>query len=92
MFQFFGGGCDHEGVLAEAFFRCTYGSVSPEMAEATGIRETLSWVKKQAGKGFVVETNCLDVIQEIRSSAINLSYLGRTIEKCKKLLVRIKRP
>lgn len=28
------------------FFRCTYGSVSPEMAEATGIRETLSWVKK----------------------------------------------
>lgn len=73
----------------EAFSRCAYGSVSPVMAETIGIREALiNWV--QARRGVVVETNCLAAIYAIRSSAIKLSYLGRIIEDCKKLLIELK--
>lgn len=35
---------------------------------------------------MVLETDCLTVTQVIRSSPINLSYLGRVIDECKGLL------
>ncbi|KAL8106674.1 hypothetical protein AgCh_023430 [Apium graveolens] len=38
---------DHYGNLVEAKSRCYQGLVSPDLAEAMGIREAQSWVKKE---------------------------------------------
>lgn len=77
---------DHHGNLIEANSRCTSGRVSPELAEAIGIREALSWVKNRKEYEAIVETDCLQVVQLIRSSYSTISYLGRIIEECKDLL------
>ena len=38
---------NHEGSLVEAQSRCCPGNTTPEIAEALGIREALSWLKEQ---------------------------------------------
>lgn len=38
---------DHNGELVEAMSRCHQGTISPETAEAMGIREALSWIKQK---------------------------------------------
>lgn len=81
---------DHEGAMMEAMSSCRPGSLNPETAEAIGIREALSWVKSKNWPATVVETDCLSVVQAIRCSSINLSYLGRVIDQCKQLLVDLK--
>lgn len=77
---------DHKGNLIEASSKCIAGLVSPEFAESVGIRETLSWVKYNNQNETIVETDCLQVVQLIRSSYSNFSYLGRVIEECRELL------
>lgn len=77
---------DHDGRLVEALSSCKQGCINPELAEAIGIMEALSWVKSKDWQRVVIETDCLVVTQAIRSSSINLSYLGRVIDECKGLL------
>lgn len=78
---------DHNGRLVEAMLRCNLGTVSPELAEAMGIRKALSWVKNAGRNDVVVESDCLALVQWIRSAYISISYLGRVVEDCKRLLV-----
>lgn len=77
---------DHSGTLLEAISCCKSGSLNPELAEAVGIREALSWVKSKDWSSAIIESDCLGAIQAIRCSSINLSYFGRVVDKCKKLL------
>lgn len=81
---------NHASELVEAFSKCIQGSVNPEMEEAIGIREALSWTKKKKWNNVVVETDCLVVVQAIRSSTTLLSYFGRIIEECKYALEELK--
>lgn len=53
---------DHNGTLVEASSKCCPGLVSPEIAEALGIREALSWIKKAKQNDVIVETNYLSVV------------------------------
>ncbi|XP_074346578.1 uncharacterized protein LOC141685372 [Apium graveolens] len=69
---------------------CRQGCVNPEMAEAIGIREALSWVKEHNWPQVVVESDCLGAIQANSCSSISLSYLGRIIDECKRLLLELK--
>ncbi|KAL1831294.1 hypothetical protein ACET3Z_000945 [Daucus carota] len=39
--------------------RCKQGTIDPELAEAIGIREALSWVKNMDWQNVVLETDCL---------------------------------
>lgn len=71
---------DHNGSLIEASSRCISGNIAPEMAEAMGIREALSWVKQKIQAPCIIETDCLIMVQAIRSTSIKLSYLGRLVE------------
>ncbi|KAM6561714.1 hypothetical protein CsatA_030953 [Cannabis sativa] len=80
---------DASGQLVEAITCCRAGVVQPEMAEAMGVREALSWIKKKAWHGVVVESDCLSVIQAIRSNLPLLSYFGSVISDCKLLLEQI---
>lgn len=63
------------------------GHVSPGVAEAIGVREALSWIKKKGWKKVVLEMDCLVVVQSIRSEVLMLSYYGRIISECKHLLL-----
>ncbi|XP_074344437.1 uncharacterized protein LOC141683598 [Apium graveolens] len=81
---------NHEGKLVEARSRCCSGNISPEIAEAMGIREALSWTKEQDRTGVVVETDCLVAVQAIRGPSILLSYFGITIEDCGVLLEEVR--
>lgn len=38
----------------------------------------------------MIETDCLAVVQIVRCSCINLSYLGKIVDDCKGLLVELK--
>ncbi|XP_074370739.1 uncharacterized protein LOC141711921 [Apium graveolens] len=76
----------HEGTMPEAASSCRPGSLHPELAEIIGIRESLSWIKNKNWSSTVVESDCLGAIQAIRCSSINLSYLGRVVDECRKLL------
>lgn len=77
---------DHCGNLVVAFSKCKYGRVSPEFAEAVGIREALSWIKRKRHKNAVLESDCLQVVQLIRNSFFSFSYFGKVIEDCRSLL------
>ncbi|KAL8149999.1 hypothetical protein AgCh_006858 [Apium graveolens] len=81
---------NHHGQLIEARSKCMQGKISPELAEAIGVREALSWVKDMRYQNVEIETDCLQLVQAIRSSITSLSYLGRVIEDCKGMLVSLK--
>lgn len=81
---------DHYGALVEAAAYCKQGTIEPIMAEALGIKEALSWVKKGEYNGVIIESDCLALIQAIRSATVNLSYLGRIVQDCKSMLVSLK--
>lgn len=59
---------DHTCMLVEARSRCIQGNPSPEMAKAISIREALSWVRNSDYHVAMVESDCLQVVQAIRSS------------------------
>ncbi|KAL8103095.1 hypothetical protein AgCh_027577 [Apium graveolens] len=80
---------DHEGRLIEAGARCRRGSPSADLAEALSIREALSWLKDKGYGNAVLESDCLQVVQAIRSSFVCFSYLGRVVNECRSLLVSL---
>lgn len=41
---------------------CRQGTMDPEMDEAMGIREALSWVKRKGLQDAFIETDCLVII------------------------------
>lgn len=81
---------DHLGELIEVSSRCKQGNLDPVMAEAFGVHEALNWVKKKECSEVVIEIDCLALVQAIRCSSTNLSYLGRVVNECKDLLLSLK--
>ncbi|KAL8106117.1 uncharacterized protein LOC141680879 [Apium graveolens] len=79
-----------KGELIHAKSRCRLGQAAPDSAEAMGVREALSWIKEQQYRDVVLETDCLVVVQALRGSGALLSYFGRIIVECKKLLEELK--
>lgn len=59
------------------------------MAEAIAVKEALSWVKEMRWSPIIVESDCLVVIQLIRSAATMRSRLGKVIEECRELARQI---
>ncbi|KAL8104572.1 hypothetical protein AgCh_028691 [Apium graveolens] len=62
--------------------------VSPVTAEAIAIKEALSWIDVMQWPHVTVESDCLVVIQAIRSNTPMRSYFGVIIEECRSLLKR----
>ncbi|KAM6585157.1 hypothetical protein CsatB_012159 [Cannabis sativa] len=84
-----GFGCvvrDTEGTLTAAFAGVKTGSVSPELAEAMGIREALSWLKNHPFSQAIVETDSLVCAEAIRSAEVFASSFGSVVDDCKKIL------
>ncbi|XP_060959369.1 uncharacterized protein LOC115700225 [Cannabis sativa] len=77
---------DETGALVEAFTCCRSGVLQPEMVEALGVKEALSWVKRKDWRKVVIETDSLTVVQALRSSIPMVSYFGSIISDYKMLL------
>ena len=56
------------------------------LAEAIAVKEALSWAKEMESQPITVETDCLVVVQLIRSTAPIRSRLGQVIEDCRDLI------
>ncbi|XP_074348244.1 uncharacterized protein LOC141687007 [Apium graveolens] len=78
------------GDVGELMASSRSGRIDPEMPEAIGVKEALIWAKEKSKQPVMVETDCLYVLQAIRCSSVNLSYLGRLIEECKTLVSELK--
>lgn len=81
---------DDQSVAIEAFSSCRQGHMELEIAETIGIMEALIWVKIMKWKNVVLESDCLVVVHAIKCSTINLSYLDRVVEECRRLMSQLK--
>ncbi|KAM6555534.1 hypothetical protein CsatB_002553 [Cannabis sativa] len=80
---------DRHSPLVEARMECFLDRVNPEVAEAIGVREALSWIKNRNWPRVVVETDCLTVVQALRSSVHMISLFGQIINECKQLMLEL---
>lgn len=62
---------DAAGEFIEAKSCCREGSPAPELAEAMGVREALSWIKKKGWNRAIIESDCITLVQSIRSKLLH---------------------
>ncbi|KAL8091980.1 hypothetical protein AgCh_034313 [Apium graveolens] len=77
---------DSEGEMIMAKTICIKETLDPEMAEVIAIKEALSWTEKLPWQHITVESDCLLVVQSIRSKTPMLSLFGRMVKECRRLL------
>ncbi|XP_060970040.1 uncharacterized protein LOC133037193 [Cannabis sativa] len=77
---------DTQGLLIEGCTKLFQGQASAATAEAMGIREALSWIKKKRWTNVCIETDCLQVIQALRSTIEMRSMFGQVVNVCKDML------
>ena len=77
---------NHDGLLLEARTRIFSGLTNPEIAEAIGVREALSWIKDRNWHHITIETDSLLVVQALRSTIRMDSYFGSIIADCLSIL------
>uniref|UniRef100_A0A803PRN0 RNase H type-1 domain-containing protein n=1 Tax=Cannabis sativa TaxID=3483 RepID=A0A803PRN0_CANSA len=77
---------DSNCFFVEGGTKLFHGSISPVVVEAIGVREALSWIKDHSWLSVILETDCLSVVQAIRSSVVMLSLFGKVVSDCKDLL------
>lgn len=80
---------DDEGQVVQGKSEVFHGEVRSEFAEAVAIKEALSWIKSCGWREVVLESDCLAVVQAIRSKVILRSPFGRIIMECRRLLVEL---
>lgn len=73
---------DSNGLVLEAFSKCSSGRIAPELAEAIGVKEALSWIKDRQWKSVLIETDCILIVQSLRSATPLNSYFGSVITDC----------
>ncbi|XP_030494821.2 uncharacterized protein LOC115710603 [Cannabis sativa] len=77
---------DARGLLIHGHTKLFNVQATPELAEAVGIREALSWIKSSGLQQVVLETDCLSIVQALRSSIVMISTFGQVVNECKALL------
>ncbi|XP_074377941.1 uncharacterized protein LOC141719459 [Apium graveolens] len=77
---------DSAGGLLQARTKKFQGQARAEFAEAIAIKEALSWCMCSSWSSVIIESDCLVVVQAIRSSTPMLSHFGGVIEECRKVL------
>lgn len=80
---------DEKGLLVEARTKLFVGTVQPEIAEAVGFKEALSWIKGSHWNKVTLESDCLVAIQSIRNKTNMISLFGDIINDCRSLLLEL---
>lgn len=57
--------------------------IDPHLAEAIACHEALSWVKERGFTKVHFESDCLNVINDIKTHKLDLSYSGPIITQCR---------
>lgn len=81
---------DSAGQLVEAKTKSWRGKVSAEMAEVMGIREALTWLKQNGLRNVTVESDCMSMVQAIRSSFLCFSDFGKFGQRMLTFIDKIK--
>uniref|UniRef100_A0A803NLW4 RNase H type-1 domain-containing protein n=1 Tax=Cannabis sativa TaxID=3483 RepID=A0A803NLW4_CANSA len=81
---------DAKGLFIEGFTRMFQEALDPALVEAMGVREALSWLKRRPRQQAFVETDCLTVVQALRSQVKMISLFGIVISECKCILQELK--
>lgn len=76
----------HTGHMILAKTRCFSEVMNPSLAEAIAVNEALSWAKELSGNTIIIESDCLVVVQLIRSATPMRSRLGKVIVECRSLV------
>lgn len=82
----FGFGCvarNHVGEVIDVMAEARQEIVQPEVVEALGVKEALSWIKAKGWNRVQVESDCLTTIQAINNSISMVSMFGLIIEDCR---------
>ena len=61
-----------------------------DVVEALGVREALSWIKDRGQMKVIIETDCLRVVQAMRSRDVDFSPFGLIIQDCTFILVTLR--
>ncbi|XP_060965763.1 uncharacterized protein LOC133034618 [Cannabis sativa] len=77
---------DDRGWLIEGRTILAMNMVEPLLAEAISVKEALTWIKLKQWHHVTVESDCLGVVQALRSSICMISLFGQVIQSCKNLL------
>ncbi|KAM6582269.1 hypothetical protein CsatB_009271 [Cannabis sativa] len=77
---------DLAGRLIHAGCGSKLGAVSPEIAEAVGMKEVLSWIKRMNIADVEVETDSLVTVQAINGLVQMPSQFGLIVQDCRLLL------
>lgn len=80
---------DARGFLIEGVTILRCGQIEPLIAEAVGMWEVLSWIKRCQWNHVMVESDCIVLVQALRSNVIMLSDFGRIIDDCRMLLKQL---
>ena len=75
---------DADGTVVAARTRCFSGKVAAEFAEALAIKEAMSWIKEHGWQEVLLESDCLAVVQAIRSKVKIRSSFGLEVEECRR--------
>ncbi|KAK1403980.1 hypothetical protein POM88_003585 [Heracleum sosnowskyi] len=77
---------DHMGFFVAGISGLREGIVLAEVAEVVALNEVLSWMKNDSIRVQQIETDCLVLVQTIRSKMVMTSIFGGVFEDCKQLL------
>ncbi|KAM6569367.1 hypothetical protein CsatB_017352 [Cannabis sativa] len=84
-----GYGCvvrNSHGALISVFAGCYNGKVTAELAEIMGIKEALSWLKRNSNTQAIIESDSLVCVEAIRSAEKIASGFGFIVDECKNML------
>uniref|UniRef100_A0A803PUD0 Reverse transcriptase domain-containing protein n=1 Tax=Cannabis sativa TaxID=3483 RepID=A0A803PUD0_CANSA len=85
----YGFGCvarDANGRLLEGISGSRLGDVGPEIAEVIGVKEALSWIKRNGWSEVEIESDALVVVQAVLGSVSMPSQFGYLVQDCRTLL------
>ncbi|XP_074328402.1 uncharacterized protein LOC141666310 [Apium graveolens] len=80
---------DSDGQLLEAKVLTQAEALAPVLTEAIAVKEALSWIDQKRWLPVILESDCLVVVQAIRSAAPMRSRFGEVISKCRNLVRRL---
>ncbi|KAM6555296.1 hypothetical protein CsatB_002315 [Cannabis sativa] len=75
-----------DGRIIEAISGSRLGVVGPEIAEVIGVKEALSWIKRNGWMEVEIETDALVVVQAVMGSIQMPSQFGFLVQDCRNLL------
>lgn len=74
-----------ELIQAKSMLKTTTGS--SELAEGMTMKEALSWIKSNAWRQVIIETDSLTIVQALRSKIAMVSPFGSVIDECKGIMM-----